>query len=168
MKFRTREQHREITQQYPYYRHRWKYFKLAIEILQGKEFQSVFELGPGPCGKSIIHGADTMWHRELPVKPTYSHDATVLPWPIADQQYDLFIALQVFEHLGREQWAVFHEVRRIAKSALLSFPYKWGIPGTPHHVTYDMIRDWTGGLNISEALWTPDKRHLLLFYEFTT
>jgi hypothetical protein len=33
----------------------------------------------------------------------FTFDATTKPWPINDKQYDLFIALQVWEHLDNKQ-----------------------------------------------------------------
>lgn len=173
MNFRTREEHKAIVVQYPYYRGRWLYVKAAIDLLRTKNFKSVLELGPGPAGFSIIHNADTMWLKELAIRPTYQHDATQLPWPITDRQYDLLIALQVFEHLKGQQAVVFQELQRVAKMALLSLPYKWGKPGHSHHVTEEMIEKWTDGLEPKERMMLSScsscrvsKNYLLLFYEF--
>jgi hypothetical protein len=73
-------------------------------------------------------------------------------WPFEDKQFDMFIALEVWEHLwnvnstgdcGHEwnpterkkkygvehpivQASVFKEVMRVSKNAILSFPYMWG------------------------------------------
>ena len=58
------------------------------------------------------------------------HDATRIPWPIGADRYDLFVALQVFEHLGSAQPAVFDEVRRVARHAIISLPIdgRWTTP----------------------------------------
>ena len=63
------------------------------------------------------------------------HDATQPPWPIADKQYDLFVALQVFEHLRHEQNVAFMEVCRVAEHALISVPIDWEMddPRNCHH-----------------------------------
>jgi hypothetical protein len=72
-------------------------------------------------------------------------------WPFEDKQFDMFIALEVWEHLWntnkkkvQENWGpierkkkygvenpniqpnVFKEVMRVSKRAILSFPYMWG------------------------------------------
>jgi hypothetical protein len=41
---------------------------------------------------------------------------------VADNAYDLFVALQVFEHLGTSQREAFREVRRVARHAIISLP----------------------------------------------
>ena len=53
------------------------------------------------------------------------HDATATPWPIPGERYDLFVALQVFEHLGTSRRAAFTEVRRVARHAIVSLPIEW-------------------------------------------
>jgi hypothetical protein len=63
------------------------------------------------------------------------HNATVLPWPAADGAYGLFVALQVFEHLGDRQSAAFREVSRVARHAIISLPIDWEMddPTNIHH-----------------------------------
>ena len=80
-------------------------------------------------------------------------DATTKPWPIADKAYDMFIALQVWEHLDGKQTRAFREVMRVSKKAVLSFPYHWegGIADKPSHrahrdIDMELIRDWTLGI----------------------
>jgi hypothetical protein len=86
------------------------------------------------------------------VKTILSHNATEKPWPIRDKSYDVFIALQVWEHLDNKQSRAFREVMRIARSAILSFPYNWNCPednaNYPEHhlIDQELIGDWT--LNI--------------------
>jgi hypothetical protein len=72
-------------------------------------------------------------------------DATKTPWPIADKQYDVFVALQVMEHLSPAQSLVFSEIQRIARYAILSFPYKWNTPHnlSHHNIGEELIRKWT-------------------------
>ena len=91
--------------------------------------------------------------RPLAIAPKeYLHDATKIPWPIIDKEYDMFIALQVWEHLLGKQKEAFREVMRISRMAILSFPYMWDCPkdnaNYPEHHMIDekIIADWT--LNI--------------------
>ena len=89
--------------------------------------------------RPVIVGADAI---DIVARPSCSrawritiHDATVAPWPYADKQYDLFIALQVFEHLRDRQPEAFLEVRRIARHAIISLPIDWVMsnPRNCHH-----------------------------------
>lgn len=138
-----------------YYLGRWEYFKEVIQIVQEEDFQSVVELGPGLF--PIVKNADVILNPEedsfgrpsVFVGNTYRFDATTKPWPIADKQYDLFIALQVWEHLDNKQSRAFREVMRISKAAILSFPYQWeGGEEKPSHRAHryldrELIEDWT-------------------------
>ena len=71
---------------------------------------------------------------EVPAK-VIIHDARRTPWPMEDDAYDLFVGLQVFEHLVDSQNAAFQEVRRIAKHAVISLPIDWVMkdPTNTHH-----------------------------------
>ncbi len=91
--------------------------------------EKVLELGP--AFQTIVKNCDIMvkpeidvWGRpEKYINKEFKHDAIVVPWPIDDKAYDLFIALQVWEHLERKQKEAFEEVMRTSKAAILSFPY---------------------------------------------
>lgn len=72
-------------------------------------------------------------------------DATHTPWPVADKQYDLFVALQVFEHLGTRQSEVFREVSRVARHAIISLPIDWQMadPKNCHHqISQEKVLSW--------------------------
>ncbi len=138
-----------------YYEGRWAYFSEVIGIIrQQDDIKSVLELGPS--FQTVVKGCDIMvrpehdvWGRPEKYARQYEHDATVTPWPVADKQYDLFIALQVWEHLGPRQKEAFKEVVRISKMAVLSFPYMWicpeDDPNYPEHHMIDesIIAEWT-------------------------
>ena len=73
------------------------------------------------------------------------HDATKVPWPFEDKQFGLFIALQVFEHLGKRQPDAFREVRRVARHAIISLPIDWdmGDPKNIHHmIPEERVLSW--------------------------
>ena len=138
-----------------YYLGRWAYYKVVIDIVHKANPKSVLELGPGQ--HTIVKLCDVMakpeddaWGKPInEIGQLILHDATEKPWPIADKQYDLFIALQVWEHLSNKQSRAFREVMRISKSAALSFPYNWDCPkesaNYPEHHSIDeeLIADWT-------------------------
>jgi len=140
-----------------YYMGRWAYFQEVIKMVEEIKPESVLELGPSLF--TVVKKSDMMRKPEIddwgiPSKieaKDYLHDATKIPWPIEDNTYDLFIALQVFEHLTNSQAEAFQEVKRIAKYAILSLPYKWDCPvdnaNYPEHHMIDenTILEWTKG-----------------------
>lgn len=152
----------------PYYQGRWAYFSEVIKIVESqKDIHKVLELGPS--WMPVVKDCDVMvkpeidvWGRPL-VKPPmeYLHDATMIPWPIKDKAYDVFIALQVWEHLGPKQREAFAEVMRISKMAILSFPYKWDCPkdnaNYPEHHMIDerIISEWTLGVEPVKIIQIP-------------
>jgi len=139
-----------------YYAGRWAYFQEVIQMVGEIDPHSVLELGPALF--TVVKNADVMrkpeidiWGAPADVKATeYLHDATITPWPV-HKKYDLFIALQVFEHLVGSQAQAFQEVKRIARYAILSLPYKWDCPidnaNYPEHhmIAEDTILGWTKG-----------------------
>lgn len=140
-----------------YYIGRWAYFTEVIKMVGEIKPESVLELGPALF--TIVKNSDIMHKPEIDdwgipsnIQSTvYAHDATRIPWPIEDKKYDLFIALQVFEHLVDKQVESFREVKRIARYAILSLPYKWDVPkdnaNYPEHHMIDenTILGWTNG-----------------------
>jgi len=139
-----------------YYRGRWAYLREVIKMVEEIKPQSVLELGPALI--TVVKNANIMRKPEPDVwgvpsdvhSIEYLHDATKTPWPVF-RKYDLFIALQVFEHLANKQAQAFQEVKRIARYAILSLPYQWNCPmdnaNYPEHHMIDenKILEWTKG-----------------------
>lgn len=151
-----------------YYEGRWAYFSQVINIIQeNKEIKKVLELGPS--FQTIVKNCDVMVKPEIDVwgRPQkyvakeYIHDATIIPWPIKDKEYDLFIALQVWEHLVGKQKEAFQEVIRTSKMAILSFPYMWDCPkdnvNYPEHHMIDekIISEWTLNVETVKTIIIP-------------
>lgn len=126
---------------FPYYNGRWGYVSKALAeastLIQTHDLRTALELG-APV-RPIIFGADVIDIRarpELdPTVPITIHDATKTPWPVGDKAYDLFIALQVLEHLRDRQREAFLEVRRVSRHAIISLPIDWEMddPRNCHH-----------------------------------
>lgn len=121
---------------------RWEYMSSAIELMEKISPSTILEAGT--AGIPLCAESDTIDLRAK-YNPTFVHDLGVTPWPIADKAYDLFVALQVWEHLNGKQEEAFREVSRIAKRAILSFPYMWNCPqDTVHHeISFEKIKQWT-------------------------
>jgi hypothetical protein len=141
-----------------YYNGRWPLYEAAAKLAGEIKPESCLELGAGRL--TIINGADVMDSSEKTKwgapdnfrGKTIIHNAEISPWPISDKQYDLFIALQVFEHLHENQRKAFEEAKRISKNIIVSLPYKWDIPKNklmyPSHHMIDekTVAKWTEGI----------------------
>ena len=69
----------------------------------------------------------------------YVFDARNTPWGIPEKKYDVVVALQVLEHFRPNQLKVFKEIKKIAKQAIITLPYKWDIKDI--HDCHYMITD---------------------------
>ena len=171
MKFITKRRFQTLVTNDKYWQHRWKYIDVAISILKTKKFNSVLELGPYKA--PIVSTSDVMDFKSHIDVIKFLWDARNTPWPIKDKTYDMFIALQVWEHLytsatdlsiGYQEQA-FSEVMRISKSALLSFPYKWKHGKANHRgIDKQKISQWT--LNIPPLEIIPVGNKLVYYFEF--
>jgi SAM-dependent methyltransferase len=131
-----------MVEEFPYYRNRWGYMSTALleaaRLITTDDITSALELG-APV-RPILVGAQVMDKTKRPEYddsiPATTHDATDFPWPFPDKAFDLFLALQVFEHLKDRQQDAFLEVRRIARHAILSLPIDWVMddPRNCHHM----------------------------------
>lgn len=144
---------------------------LAGDLILKHRLRSALELGPYVL--PLIVGADVMDIEENPDlagdHKVIIHDATKTPWPVADRQYDLFVALQVFEHLGDRQPEAFREVRRVAKHAVISLPIDWVMrdPSHTHHgISHERVLSWFTPLAPTRVRLGndgPDKRLVYVF-----
>ena len=171
----TKAEYEVVASRYPYYRARGRYLSVAAslagDLIAAHGLQSALELGPNL--QPLVVGADVMDIRALPelqLRPPASlllHDATQPPWPIADKQYDLFVALQVFEHLRHEQNVAFMEVCRVAEHALISVPIDWEMddPRNCHHrISEERALSWFRPFSPTRvAVGNPGPRKRLIY-----
>ncbi|WP_417851837.1 hypothetical protein [Thalassoglobus sp.] len=149
-----------------YHQSRWDLYSKVQELLAASGATSVLELGAYRL--PLVKGSDTM-DRNDKFYPTYIQDAGETPWEIPDGHYDMFVALQVWEHLTGRQVAAFQEVKRIAREAILSFPYRWDCPKNPSHhaITEETIASWTEGQIPEEVIVIPStNNHQRIIYRF--
>ena len=163
----------DLATKVPYYRARRGYLGaaglIAGELIERRGLRTALELGPHL--RSLIVGADIMDIKSAPDLRAegrrIAHDATHVPWPVADKVYDLFVAFQVFEHLGTHQAEAFREVRRVARHAILSLPIDWEMadPANCHHrISEESVLDWFAPVVPTLiALGNPGHRKRLLF-----
>ena len=163
IKFITKKEFDKLKAEDIYWKDRWGYLEEVINILSKESFNSVLELGP--YKETLVKGSDVMDINPFYQNIKYKWNATKTPWPIEDKKYDLFIALQVWEHLKDKQKEAFGEVIRISKMAVLSFPLNWNCPGNCHHgITEEVIADWT--LNIEPVKKIQVKNRIIYFFKF--
>src|SRR4030042_4465580 len=123
---------------------RWDYISFAIDMASVLNPSSILELGN--MGVSIAEESHTMDIMPMP-GINYLFDATVIPWPISDKVYDIFIALQVFEHLDDariKQKAVFNEACRVSRSVIMSIPFMWRNSKLKNHngINDETVMEW--------------------------
>jgi Methyltransferase domain len=157
----------------PYYHARVVYMSVAgsaaDEMIDRKRLRTALELGPHL--RPLIKGADVMdiVHNEALQAEgrRIIANATQTPWPVDDRQYDLFVALQVFEHLGRRQPEAFREVRRVARNAILSLPIDWIMadPSNCHHgLTEQRVLEWFAPVTPTRVIvGNPGHRKRLIY-----
>ncbi len=121
-------------------KHRWEYWKVVIEYLKIIQPHNSLELGAG--SQPIVLDGDTITKNKIETFD-YLWNATDIPWSLKDEQYDVFISLQVWEHLKGKQNIVFQEVARISNWAILSFPYKWKRTSFHCKINKAKILEWT-------------------------
>lgn len=108
----------------------------------------------GPYKSPLVEQGDIIditdsYLKDYPIEigKFYKHDCSLTPYPIKDKMYDLVIACQVLEHLGRNQIEVFKELSRIGRMAIITLPYKWNLPCDIHHmIDENVINNWANGL----------------------
>lgn len=122
----------------PYFAGRWEYLSVAIGLMQSVNPTSILEIGTN--GFQLNTKSETV---DIVGSPTYQRDITNIPWNLP--QYDLVVALQVWEHLGTSQLKCFLEARRHSQRLLLSLPLLWDCPDDliHHNIDRDKIREWT-------------------------
>ena len=156
------DEYLQRTEELPYYRSRWSYLskvsEIAADLISRYELRSALELGPYKV--PMVLGADVMdvakWEVPGDTPHVILHDASKIPWPI-QVKYDLFLALQVLEHLDADQDGVrirnlagiqreaFKEITRISRYAIISLPIDWSMDNLNdchHMISHNQALSW--------------------------
>jgi hypothetical protein len=171
----THPEFEEMAAAFPYYNGRWGYMSAALAqastLIRRHHLTTALELG-APV-RPIIVGADVMDIKarpELdPTIPITIHDATQAPWPVGDKAYDLFLALQVFEHLRDRQPEAFLEVRRVARHAIISLPIDWEMDdprNCHHHISNERVLSWFAPISPTRVIEGNSGKRRRLIYVF--
>ena len=170
----SKDQFDEVLKIDKYYRGRWDYhYEIIKEIVKFDDVETVLEMGPRRC--PLVENEDvidlvTKYIVDYPININefIHHNCQKVPYPIEDKKYDLLISCQVLEHLGihGEQIAIFDELERISKRAIISLPYKWFTPhNRDHHmIDKEVISVWASGREpVFEKI---NSERILQIYEF--
>ncbi len=158
-----------------YLAERWDYYSAVINVLRRSGWESCLEVGPAFL--PLVGDADLMDKYNQCKEPIkYQWDIMETPWPIQDKEYDVVIALQVWEHLKDKQREAFAEVMRVSCNAILSFPWKWKPGGKKSRssskhwrINAEKINEWTLGVKPVETMLitTPRvRRRMIYVFEF--
>jgi hypothetical protein len=133
------------------YEKRWLYMEAVIKELEKIQPKTAIEVGT--AGIPLMSFSDEVDKNAIffdgnKNTKKYLFDLSKTPWTeIADKQYDVFVALQVIEHLDNVE-SVFDEIRRISKYSIITLPYMWQCKdenNCHHMIDYATISKWTGG-----------------------
>lgn len=106
---------------------RWHYHSQTVEILKSLDISDAKKvLEMGTMGITCVEGSQTIdyegnWGYK-DKRPDYEHDARNCPWPFEEKQFEVFVALRVFQHLTPKQEDAFLESFRIARKVILVVP----------------------------------------------
>jgi len=152
------------------YERRWEYIDEVLKELEIINPSSAIEMGT--AGISLMNFSDSMDIDEQHIDKDnntkkYIFDCTITPWNIKDKKYDIFVGLQVLEHLSPNQIEVFKEIKRISKYAIITLPYKWKMKDTTnchHMIDDDIINLWTG--NEKPYKKVIKEKRIMMCYKF--
>ena len=164
-KYLTKEEYEEIVKKDTYYKSRWNYLGHVVELARLINPRTTIEVG---CRQVQIVKNSTIVDTKDIDGVDYIHDITNTPWPIIGP-FDLFIALQVWEHLKDKQHLAFREVQRLCRMAIISVPWKWKTGHNDHiGINNATMLHWTNGVEPKFKIkCTIRKIHrMVYFYRF--
>lgn len=133
---------------------RWDYHSRVISLIKALKLQDPSKvLEMGTMGVSCVKNGHTIDYSERwdfkGKRPTYLHDARILPWPIKDKEYDLFVALRVYQHLVPRQEECVKEAMRISKKVILVVPGEYNNSVLPKSkgITYKKFVECLDGVH---------------------
>jgi len=139
----TRQQYRAAMDAWPeyYLEQRWVYLSAVAEVMDAIPYRSLLEVG---AYRLPIDSAAVCMDLRQYVAGGVVHDADRRPWPWPDNSFDLVASSQTIEHL-RDREGYFRECRRLARWAVVCYPYRW-TSGTACHQGLDetVMDGWAG------------------------
>jgi hypothetical protein len=145
--------------------YRWDYISIVVEELKKRNLKTVLEIGA--YGINLTDVSDNMdlykdyMDQDNIGNKTFIMDARKIPYLIPDKYYDVVVGLSVLEHLGPNRQEIFKEFMRIAKSVILSFPYKWITtdpnPNEDFNIDESVIGEWTNNYPPTNVIYVESR-----------
>ncbi|MFT4692506.1 MAG: hypothetical protein ACJASX_003558 [Limisphaerales bacterium] len=147
-----------------YFGRRWHYYERAIQMAQSLNPESVLEIGAYQL--PLFHDSTVMDRRKNHPR-TLVHDALESPWPFTDRQFNLGLALQVFEHFEGRQREAFNEMCRVCDKVILSYPWRWRSNDKSHaDIDFEDLQKWTGQhFTEAQIVGPPECRRAICVFE---
>lgn len=160
---KTEEDYLDAVAKDPYFKNRWSYFEPIYGLLAEMDPYSMLEAGANNYPlytDSTSVGLAPSEHTDVVADITKT-------LPFRDKEFDVYMALQVWEHLEGGQREAFSEARRVSLRVVLSFPYRWENSEDTTHYNLDdtVFESWVG--KPSRRIMIPSKtRHCRVVYIF--
>lgn len=146
---------------------------LFSSIKWSRKIKCKISIELGPRGYPIVLDGATI---DIIGTPTYKFNANNIPWNLKDKEFDIFIGLQVLEHLD-DKISILKEIKRISNKAIISLPLEWKLDinkvnkelyDTHNLLTLSMIEEWFNAANIipTKAIICPPWRNKRIIYIF--
>lgn len=133
---------------------RWDYHQKTIEIIKSigvSNPEKVLEMGT--MGIKCVLESQTIDFEEkwdFPgKKPDFVHDCRVTPWPLKNDQFEIFVSLRAFQHLIPNQRNAFLEAFRISKHIIIVVPRDYNNPIIPDSrgIKYEDFVNYLNGIH---------------------
>ena len=119
------------------YETRWQYMQDVLKEIDDYEFCWILEIGAYKINYTdISHNMDVnadFIDPDNKDNTMFIQDAGDVPYPIQDNQYELVLACQCFEHFEGKQAQAFQEIKRITSHAVITIPWQWNCPEDKNH-----------------------------------
>ncbi len=168
MTYLTKQQFNDLEARNAYFKGRWDYFDIVINMAKKLSPQSVLEVGPAGCKlvkESKVVDITNNFNGEK-YEVDYLLDIMKDLGSIKER-FDLIICLQVLEHLEGKQLETFNQLYSMTDNLIISVPYLWTSKTELSHYNIDdeKIREWTGNKTPIESVVIGDnyKRKIIRF-----
>lgn len=161
MKYLTKEEFDILEAENAYFKGRWEYFNIVLNMIKKIEPKSVLEVGSAGC--KLVKDSKVVdisnQYNGIKYDVDYLLDITKDLDQIKER-FDLIICLQVLEHLGNSQKMVFSGLLERTDNLIISVPYLWTDKRELSHynITDDIIKNWTCNKDPKEEIVIGDNK----------
>ncbi|MCK9319664.1 hypothetical protein [Methanoculleus sp.] len=168
MKYLTKQDFDTLEARNDYFKGRWDYFDIVINMAKKIEPKSVLEVGTGGC--KLIEESKVVDISNSNNGFTYNVDYLIditKDLHKIEKRFDLIICLQVLEHLEGKENKTFNELYEMTDNLIISVPYLWTSKAEISHynITDEKIKEWTSNKTPTEQVVVGDshKRKIIRY-----